>query len=243
LIRLNKLIAAAGIASRRHADLLIQQGRVAVNGRKVTELGLQVDPQVDLVTVDGKPTPLPAPPDCLILNKPPGYLTTVRDSFGRPTVMDLLPQLNSRVYPVGRLDKDTSGLLFFTNDGELALALTHPRHLVEKVYLAEVRGVPAKEALQRLAAGILLEDGPTAPAKLGLKSVKHGNAIISITIREGRKRQVKRMLRTIGHPVLVLRRIAFGPLTLGALPCGQWRRLFEEELAELAKLKMQLKLK
>jgi pseudouridine synthase len=243
LIRLNKLIATAGVTSRRHADLLIQQGRVAVNGRKVTELGLQVDPQADLVTVDGKTIPLPAPVDYLILNKPPGYLTTVRDSFDRSTVMDLLPQLNSRVYPVGRLDKDTSGLLFFTNDGELALALTHPRHLVEKVYLAKVQGVPAKETLQRLAAGILLEDGPTAPAKLSLKSVKNGNAIIRVTIREGRKRQVKRMLRAIGHPVLDLQRIAFGPLTLGDLPCGQWRRLFQAELVELAKLKMQLKLK
>jgi pseudouridine synthase len=241
MIRLNKLIAAAGIASRRQADLLIQQGQVRVNGKTVTEMGRQVDPQSDLVTIGSQVVRPEQTADYLILNKPPGYLTTVSDPFGRPTVMDLLPQLHSRVYPVGRLDYDTSGLLLFTNDGEMTLALTHPRHLVEKVYLASVRGIPTKEALQQLATGIFLEDGRTAPAKIGIKSVADGNAIVSLTIREGRKRQVKRMLQAIGHPVTQLQRIAVGPLTLGDLEPGCWRRPSKPELAALLNLKAQLK--
>jgi pseudouridine synthase len=237
MIRLNKMIAAAGLASRRHADLLIQQGKVRVNGRSVTELGLRVNPETDLVTLGSQVVVLGATINYLILNKPPGYLTTAHDPFGRPTVMDLLPQLNSRVYPVGRLDFDTSGLLFFTNDGKMTLALTHPRHLVEKVYLATVRGIPTNKSLQQLAAGIILEDGPTAPAKIVIKSIIAGNAIISITIREGRKRQVKRMLQAIGHPVTQLERIAMGPLTLGKLQPGCWRRPSESELTGLLQLK------
>jgi 23S rRNA pseudouridine2605 synthase len=243
MIRLNKFIAAAGLASRRQADLLIQQGQVQVNGMTITELGMQVDPQSDLVTLGNQTIRPESTIDYLILNKPPGYLTTVRDPFDRPTVMNLLPPLNSRVYPVGRLDFDTSGLLFFTNDGEIALALTHPRHLVEKVYLATVRGIPTNEALQQLAAGIILEDGPTAPAKIGINSIANGNAIVSLTIREGRKRQIKRMLQAIGHPVTQLQRIAMGPLTLGGLGLGHWRRLSKLELAALLRLKTQLKQK
>jgi pseudouridine synthase len=142
---------------------------------------------------------------------------------------------------VGRLDFDTSGLLFFTNDGALALALTHPRHLVTKEYLATVRGIPTKAALRQLAAGIVLEDGPTAPAKIGIKSIVNGNAIISITIREGRKRQVKRMLQAIDHPVTQLQRIAMGPLILGDLPAGHWRFPSRPELAALLQLKAQQK--
>jgi 23S rRNA pseudouridine2605 synthase len=243
MIRLNKFIAAAGLASRRQADLLIKQGQVQINGKTITELGIQVDPQFDLVTLGTQTIHPESTAEYLILNKPPGYLTTARDPFGRPTVMNLLPPLNSRVYPVGRLDFDTSGLLLFTNDGEIALALTHPRHLVEKVYLATVRGIPTNEALQKLAAGIFLEDGPTAPAKIGINSVNGGNAIVSLTIREGRKRQIKRMLQAIGHPVTQLQRIAMGPLTLGDLGLGCWRRLSKPELAALLKLKAQLKQK
>jgi pseudouridine synthase len=241
MIRLNKLIAAAGLASRRQADLLIQQGQVRINGKLVTGLGIQVDPQSDLVTVGDQVLRPEQPAHYLILNKPPGYLTTVSDPFGRPTVMELLPQLNSRVYPVGRLDYDTSGLLFFTNDGEMTLALTHPRHMVAKVYLATVLGIPTNEALQQLATGIFLEDGPTAPAKIGIKSVGDGKAIVSLTIREGRKHQVKRMLQAIGHPVTQLQRIAMGPLTLAGLESGCWRHPSESELAALFKLKAQLK--
>ena len=241
MIRLNKFIAEAGIASRRQADLLIQQGQVKVNGKVVSELGTQVNPQADIVLVGNRLLVVERTAEHWILHKPPGYLTTVRDPFGRPTVMDLLPQLNSRVYPVGRLDYDTSGLLFFTNDGDLALALTHPRHLVEKVYLAKVRGIPTKDDLQKLAEGIVLDDGLTAPAKIGIEFIKNGNAIIKLTIREGRKRQVKRMMEAIEHPVLELQRTAMGPLQLGNLPVGKWRQPSEAELAELWKLKRQLK--
>lgn len=237
MIRLNRFIALAGVASRRQADLLIQQGKVNVNGRIVSELGFQVNPETDSVTVNGRRLTAVTRVEHWILHKPPGYLTTVRDPLGRPTVMDLLPQLNLRVYPVGRLDYDTSGLLFFTNDGDLAFALTHPRHLVEKVYLATVKGIPTIDKLRKLAAGIILEDGLTAPAKIGIASVKSGNAIVKLTIHEGRKRQVKRMMAAVGHPVLQLQRIALGPLELGDLPVGAWRQPTQAELLELEKLK------
>lgn len=235
--RLNKFLARAGVASRRRADALIQAGRVKVNGVVVREMGIQINPQDDRVEVDGQPIKSREEYEYLILHKPPGYLSTVRDPFQRPTVIDLLPKTKTRLYPVGRLDLDTSGLLFFTNDGDLALALTHPRHLVEKVYRAKVSGIPDASDLEKLAQGILLEDGPTAPAKIALDKVENGHAIIVITLREGRKRQVKRMMMAIGHPVLSLHREAMGPLTLGTLKPGEYRRPTEFELNELMKLK------
>lgn len=235
--RLNKYLARAGVCSRRQADLLIQAGKVKVNGIVVEEMGIQIDPRDDRVEVDGKPIKSLGEYEYLILHKPPGYLSTMRDPFQRPTVIDLLPKTKTRLYPVGRLDLDTSGLLFFTNDGDLALALTHPRHLVEKVYRAKVIGTPVVSDLEKLARGILLEDGPTAPAKIAIDKVENGNAIIIITLREGRKRQVKRMMRAIGHPVLALHREAMGPLTLGTLKQGAYRRPTEFELNELLKLK------
>ncbi len=239
--RLNKYLAQAGVASRRQADLLIQAGRVRVNGAVVSEMGVQVDPEGDLVEVDGQPIKNRTEYEYLILHKPPGYLSTVRDPFGRPTVIDLLPKTESRLYPVGRLDLDTTGLLFFTNDGDLALALAHPRHLVEKVYQAKVSGIPTDSELRELAKGILLEDGLTAPAKIALDRVENGNAIIVMTLKEGRKRQVKRMMLSIGHPVLSLHRKAMGPLTLGGLKPGEYRRPTEVELKELLKLKGKLR--
>ncbi len=235
--RLNKYLAQAGVASRRQADLMIQTGRVKVNGKTVLEMGVQIDPDKDLVEVDGQPIKKRVQYEYLILYKPPGFLSTVRDPFQRPTVIDLLPKTTTRLYPVGRLDLDTSGLLFFTNDGQLALALTHPRHLVEKTYRAKVSGIPADSELEKLARGILLEDGPTAPAKIALERAENGNAIIIITIREGRKRQIKRMLQAVGHPVLALHRESMGPLTLGKLKPGECRRPTETELKELIKLK------
>lgn len=239
--RLNKYLARSGVGSRRQADLLIQGGKVKVNGVIVSEMGIRIDPQADQVEVNGKPVKGLGEYEYLILHKPPGYLTTVRDPFQRPTVIDLLPKTETRLYPVGRLDLDTSGLLFFTNDGDLALALTHPRHLVEKVYRAKVSGIPAASDLEKLARGIMLEDGPTAPAKIALDKVEKGNAIIVVTLREGRKRQVKRMLGAIGHPVLTLHREAMGPLILGTLKPGAYRRPTEFELNELMKLKEAIK--
>lgn len=239
--RLNKFLAQSGVASRRQADRLIQMGQVRINGEIITEMGVQVNPQVDRVEVNGQPVKGRIEHEYLILHKPPGYLSTVRDPFRRPTVIDLLPKTESRLYPVGRLDLDTSGLLFFTNDGDLALALTHPRHLVEKVYQAKVSGIPNESELQALSNGILLDDGLTAPAKIAIDKIENGNAIIIITLREGRKRQVKRMMLTVGHPVLSLHRIAMGPLTLGKLKPGEWRRPSESELYQLIKLKEKMK--
>jgi pseudouridine synthase len=238
--RLNKFLAQAGVASRRQADSLIRTGRVSVNGAVVLEMGVQIDPQNDLVEVDGRKIKQRVKYEYIILHKPPGYLSTVRDPFQRPTVIDLLPKTESRLYPVGRLDLDTSGLLFFTNDGDLALALTHPRHLVEKVYQVKVSGIPTDSELQELSQGILLDDGWTAPAKIAIDRIENGNAIIMVTLREGRKRQVKRMMLAISHPVLSLRRIAMGPLTLGKLKPGEWRRPSESELKQLIMLKEKL---
>ncbi|HBF38884.1 MAG TPA: pseudouridine synthase [Firmicutes bacterium] len=239
-MRLNKFLAEAGIASRRQADRFIQEGRILVNDLVVKEMGVQIDPQTDQIMVDGHLVVLPGQWEYLILNKPPGFLTTVHDPFGRPTVMNLLPPANTRLYPVGRLDLDTSGLLFFTNDGEMALALTHPRHLVEKTYRVQVSGMPDEQKLQNLASGILLEDGLTAPAKVALEGAENGNAMIKIIIREGRKRQIKRMMSSIGHPVMSLERMAVGPLKLGTLKLGEYRRPTEAELADLMKLKLQV---
>lgn len=238
--RLNKFLARAGVASRRQADNLIRAGRVKVNGVIVFEMGVQIDPHKDQVEVDGRIVKGRTEYEYLILHKPPGYLTTMRDPFQRPTVIDLLPKTESRLYPVGRLDLDTSGLLFFTNDGDLALALTHPRHLVEKVYLAKVSGIPTDSKLRELSQGILLDDGWTAPAKIAIDRIENGNAIIMITLKEGRKRQVKRMMEAVGNPVLSLKRIAMGPLTLGRLKPGEWRRPTEIELKQLISLKEKL---
>jgi pseudouridine synthase len=239
-MRLNKFLAQAGIASRRQADQMIKEGRVLVNDQIITEMGIQVNPAIDQISIAGQPVVLKAEYEYLILNKPPGFLSTVSDPFGRPTVMHLLPRGNTRLYPVGRLDLDTSGLLFFTNDGELALALTHPRHLVEKVYRVKVNGIPNEQKLQDLATGVLLGDGLTAPAKVALEGMENGNAIIKITIREGRKRQIKRMMLAVGHPVVSLHRAAVGPLTLGDLKPGEYRKPSEIELKELYRLKQQI---
>jgi pseudouridine synthase len=240
-MRLNKFLAEAGITSRRQADELIREGHVSINDRTITEMGVQINPACDRITIDGRMIQQITAYEHLILNKPPGYLTTVTDPFDRPTVMDLLPPGNTRLYPVGRLDLDTSGLLFFTNDGQLALALTHPRHLIEKEYQVKVKGSPAPDQLQVLANGVLLEDGRTAPAKVALEGIENGNAIIKIIIREGRKRQIKRMMSAVGHPVISLKRTAVGPLKLGGLKPGEYRRPTEVELEELNRLKMRLK--
>ena len=202
-------------------------------------MGLKIDPAVDRVIIDGKPIRRQTEFLHVILYKPAGFLTTVSDPFHRPTVMDLLPKefREQRIYPVGRLDLDTTGLLFFTNDGDLALALAHPRHLVEKDYRAKVKGIPDPAALKALGEGIRLEDGITLPAKVRLESMNNGNAIIRIEIREGRNRQIKRMMSAIGHPVISLHRMRMGPLQLEGLKPGEFRKLYPEELQKLQRLK------
>ena len=230
--RLQKFMARCGVASRRACETLIAQGRVRVNGRTVTEPGFKVDPDQDEVRVDGRVI-RPAPGfRYIMLHKPAGYVTTVSDPQGRPTVMALVPA-DRRLYPVGRLDLDTEGLLLLTDDGALAHRLTHPRYGVPKVYRARVAGVVGEEALARLRHGVMLDDGPTAPARVRLLRQDPAAALLEIELKEGRKRQVRRMCQAVGHPVLYLRRVAFGPLRLGRLPKGQYRSLTPAEVEAL----------
>lgn len=233
--RLQKVMARAGVASRRHSEELIQAGRVTVNGRVVTELGTKVVAGKDIIEVDGRPLGKPESLVYVLLNKPKGYVTTLYDPEGRDKVTDLLgDEIGQRIYPVGRLDYDTEGLLLLTNDGELANALMHPAKQVKKTYIAKVRGVPGPAKLRALEKGIELDDGPTAPADVKVLEVKAPNsAVVSIRIHEGRNRQVRRMFEAVGHEVIHLRRITLGPLHLKDLPVGQWRELTEQEVREL----------
>ena len=209
-------------------------GKVTVNGEVVTELGVKANPNTDVIAVNGRKIAA-EPPVYFIFNKPKGVITSLRDEKGRSVVADYLKNVKERVYPVGRLDYDTEGLLLLTNDGELAHKLTHPKHHVPKTYLATVERVPHGDALENLARGIKLEDGMTAPAEVEYHDVdpdgKH--ATISITIREGRNRQVRRMFEAIHHPVIRLKRIAFGGVSLGNLQRGKYRKLTPEELDQL----------
>jgi pseudouridine synthase len=237
--RLQKYLARAGIASRRHAEELIAAGAVTVNGQVVRELGTRVAPERDEVRVRGKLVRPLAEGDQLyiLLNKPVDTVTTARDERGRRTVLDLLPEKwrALRVYPVGRLDRDTEGLLLLTNDGDLALRLTHPRYALEKEYHALVAGHPSREALEWLARGVALEGETrlTAPAQVRTLRQAGPDTWLALVIHEGRKRQVRRMLEAVGHPARQLRRVRVGPLTLGELPVGQARRLTDEEVRRL----------
>ena len=228
-----KIPSPLRVASRRRAEALIQSGLVAVNGQVITELGFKVEPGRDRVTVDGRVVSPAAERIYLMLNKPKGYITSNRDPHGRQTVLDLLPVGLPRVFPVGRLDYNTTGLLLLTNDGELAFALAHPSHEVLKIYRAKVKGVPDQVALEKLRTGVRLEDGLTLPAEVDIIEAKAGNAILSIGLREGRKRQVRRMCQAVGYPVLELTRVALGPLELGDLPRGDYRRLTAAEIKAL----------
>ena len=233
--RLQKLIANAGLASRRQAEIWIKAGRVSVNGRSAT-LGESADREVDRIEVDGRPLARGGEIVCLLLHKPSGYVTSARDPEGRPVVVDLVKDFRQRLYPVGRLDLTTSGLLLLTNDGELAQRLTHPRHEVEKTYLARIRGHLAADQVRRLESGILLEDGPTAPAKVRVLRSQGSHGWVEITIREGRNRQVRRMFEAVGLPVSRLQRTRLAFLDLGDLRPGQYRRLTPEEIRRLKEL-------
>ncbi|MGD9496836.1 MAG: pseudouridine synthase [Armatimonadota bacterium] len=231
--RLQKLLARAGVGSRRACEELIRAGRVSVNGETVTRLGTRAGPEDD-VRVDGHPIRLPERHVYLMLNKPPGYVTTRDDPQGRPTVMELIPEeLRARVFPVGRLDQDTSGLLLLTDDGELAQRLTHPSHHVPKQYLADLEGTPSESALRRLRAGVELDDGRTQPAEVILVATGGGESRLRITISEGRNRQVRRMCAAIGHPVRRLKRVSVGPLHLGELSLGEVRELSRGQVQAL----------
>jgi 23S rRNA pseudouridine2605 synthase len=226
-VRLQKVLAQAGLGSRRTCEELIERGRVRVNGERA-ELGRRVDPEVDVVEVDGAQIGVKAGLVHYLLNKPAGVVTTASDPQGRPTVVELVPS-EPRVFPVGRLDVDTEGLLLLTNDGDLTHRLTHPSFGVEKEYLAEVEGSPSRGALRQLREGVELEDGPTAPAKVS--SV--GDHLLRITIHEGRNRQVRRMCEAVGHPVVRLVRTRIGPLAERSLAPGEWRALVQDEVRAL----------
>jgi len=232
--RLQKVLAAAGVASRRKCEELIAAGRVQVNEQTVTELGVKVDPSVDAITVDGRAIGA-EDKVYVVFHKPKGVITSAADPKGRKVVTDYLKGIKERLYPVGRLDYDTEGLLILTNDGEFAHMLTHPKHHVPKTYLATVKGVPHGTALDKLREGIKLEDGMTAPAEVEYADVDMDNnvAVVQITIYEGRNRQVRRMFDAIGHPVQRLRRIKFGSLHLEGLPRGKFRMLAKEEIKSL----------
>jgi 23S rRNA pseudouridine2605 synthase len=247
--RLQKILSTAGVASRRASEDLIRGGRVSVNGTTVTELGTKADPTEDDIRVDGRRIRLEARRIYLLLNKPRGYVTTRRDPQGRPTVLDLVKNVREYVYPVGRLDYDSEGLLILTNDGDLAARLTHPRHEVERVYEARVRGVPDAHALERLARGVMIDGRRTAPARVRLVQERPGpprkhrrdldedgsreRSTVEITLHEGRQRQVRRMFDAVGHPVARLRRVRIGPIEDRDLPAGRARALTPQEVEKL----------
>ena len=233
MIRLQKILSQAGVASRRAAEKLMVDGRVSVNGRTVLELGTKADPAHDDIRVDGRRIKAERP-RYILLNKPRGYVTTRKDEKRRKTVLDLLEGVREYVYPVGRLDYDTEGLLLLTNDGELAAHLTHPRHGVERTYEAHVAGMPDERALEKLRKGIPLDGRRTLPADVRLLNRdRDADGVVLITIREGRNRQVRRMCEAVGHPVGRLKRIKFGPIGDRRLPVGAWRDLSAEEVGKL----------
>jgi pseudouridine synthase len=231
-LRLNKILAQAGLASRRAADRLIQDGRVAVNGVVIREVGSLADPLVDAIAVDGHPLPARETVRYVLLNKPRGYLTSRQDPHGRPVVTDLV-EADVRLFPVGRLDADVEGLLLLTNDGALTHRLLHPRYGLPRVYEAEVVGLVRPAELERWRRGVTLEDGPAVPAGVELVQGRAESSRLRLTFTEGRKHEVKRYCSALGHPVRRLRRTGFGPLRLGTLAPGAWRPLTPAELRAL----------
>ena len=229
-IRLQKYIAMCGLASRRGAEKLITEGRVTVNGVKVDELGTCVTGE-ETILVDGKKIKPVNKKIYIMLNKPTGYVTTVKDQRpDRSTVMDLLKDVGDRIYPVGRLDYNTEGLLLLTNDGDFTYAVTHPAHETKKMYEAHVSGILTHIAAQKLEKGVVIDGKKTAPAKVEIIAHKNNSSIIQLTIHEGRNRQVRKMCSVVGHPVITLKRKSVGSLKLGNLPLGKWRHLTPAEV-------------
>ncbi|MDD6308565.1 MAG: pseudouridine synthase [Clostridia bacterium] len=235
-MRINKFIASAGICARRAADDLIRQGRVKVNHVRVTEPGMDVQ-ENDIVMVDDSPIKPAERKYYIMLNKPDGYVTTVHDQFDRASVTELVTDIEARLFPVGRLDYHTEGLLLMTNDGDFANKLTHPSQKVYKTYIARVKGFPKPADITRLCRGIYLEDGKTAPCKAEVIRQYPEGVEMSISIYEGRNRQVRRMIEAIGGKVISLRRISIGNVRLGHLPLGKWRHLTQAEINEFVKEK------
>lgn len=235
-VRLQKFLAEAGIASRRKAEELIVMGKVQVNGKVVTELGTKVDTKKDVVFYQNKKVEIKQNFVYLMLHKPEGYVTTVKDQFHRPTVVDLLKDVSERVYPVGRLDYDTSGLLLLTNDGDLTYRLTHPKHNIKKTYEAKVFGIPSEHNKVQFRRGIVIDGRKTEPATLEIIKVEKKYTTVRIVIQEGRNRQVRKMCEAIKHPVAQLKRVATGTLFLGELEKGKYRHLTQKEVQYLKSL-------
>lgn len=227
--RLQKILAAAGICSRRKAELYIKAGRVKVDGMVVTQLGAKADLATQTIAFDNKPLPRPQLVTFL-LNKPKGYVTTMNDPQGRPVVASLMPKVKERVFPVGRLDIDTEGALLMTNDGDLAQRILHPSNEINRTYEALVAGRPTKRKISQLAKGILIDGQMTWPAQIKMLDRLPRNTRFQVVIHEGRKRQVRKMFAAIGHPVIELRRTAYGELALGGLRVGNYRKLAEKDL-------------
>jgi len=232
-IRLNKYLGQRGVASRRDADRLIQEGRVTVNGRVVQDLGHKIDDARDHVSVDGRKVKVGRDLAYLMLNKPKGFLVSLSDPLGRATIRNLIPSLPDGMNPVGRLDKNSEGLLLLTNDGELAYRLTHPRYEIPKVYLVRVEGRVTLEEKDRLEQGVSIEGGRTAPAKVKILDARPASSLLQVEIHEGRKREVRQMCESVGHEVVRLARVSFAGLKLENLPKGKWRFLKKEEVREL----------
>jgi 23S rRNA pseudouridine2605 synthase len=245
-VRLQKVLAAAGIASRRACEVLISEGRVEVNSEVVTEQGRRVDPEHDVIRVDGARIPPPRRHRYLVLNKPRGVVATMDDPEGRRTITDLLAEpadrrtarslKNERLFHVGRLDTDSEGLLVLTNDGEFAHRLAHPSYQVPKTYVVEVTGVLSEQTVRRLRRGITLDDGPVRPSSVKIISSVGDKTLLKITLQEGRNRIVRRTMEAVGHPVRRLTRIGIGPVRLGNLKVGEYRELTREELGGLLDL-------
>jgi 23S rRNA pseudouridine2605 synthase len=240
LERLQKFLARAGVASRRQSEELIRQGKVTVNGRVVTQLGTKIDPAQDQVRVDGRQVRLAQEHVYIVLNKPRGVLSTMHDSRGRQALGDLVP-VPARLYPVGRLDAASEGLILLTDDGELANLLTHPRYGHDKEYRVLVNGRLSPETLESWRQGLLLDGQKTAPARVEVLGTRKDSTLLRVVMREGRKRQIRRVAEILGHPVLELKRTRLGPLDLGPLETGQWRHLTAREMSNLIALKQRAK--
>lgn len=236
-MRLQKYMALAGVSSRRKAEELIKEGKVKVNGKTMTEMGYIVNEGVDEITVNGSNVKMSTKKVYIMLNKPKGYITTVKDQYNRPTVLDLLEEIEVRVYPIGRLDYETSGLLLLTNDGDLTKKLTHPSHDISKTYIARIKGHLEKEAIDLFEKGMILDGKKTKKAKITTLKKHDKNSLVEITITEGRNRQVRRMCSKIGHDVLSLERISIGNVSLDEkLSAGKWRYLTKTEIEYLLSL-------
>lgn len=237
-IRLQKYMAQCGVASRRKCEEMIKSGQVTINGEVVRDMGVKIDPSHDRVFVNGKRISLEENYVYIMLNKPRGYITTVKDQYNRPIVMDLVKDISERIYPIGRLDYESEGLLLLTNDGNIAFHLTHPRHQIDKEYVVRVEGCPSSEDIDKLRNGIDIGGFITSPAQVDLIRKNKQTSLIRITIKEGKNRQVRRMFDAIGHPVIYLKRIRIGNIKLGNLELGKWRHLTNRELEALKDLIM-----